>query len=122
MAMRRPSRLKSRSMGTVTGLRGGAASPAYMASGSEDEECCRAATRLAYRFDAASIYLAQQVVGAAVRRDHDVRRHVQQRDQHESALVHARMRQLQAFAGELAVAVQQQVQIETARAPALLAA
>src|SRR5690606_41722474 len=74
--------------------------------------------RLGYRFDARGIQPGQERGHASAPGDERVRRDVRQRHQGEGALVQARVRDLQAGRVDHRLAIQQQVQVETARTPA----
>jgi len=65
--------------------------------------------------DALAAHAAQPRSGGAATGDRCRRRDVEQRTQHEGALVHARMRDGQIGLGDACVAVQQQVEVERAR-------
>src|SRR3982074_2097415 len=71
--------------------------------------------------DALAAHAAQPCPGGAATRDRRRRRDVEQRTQHEGALVHARMRYDQARLRKTAPSEKQQVEVEQSRRVAPLA-
>src|SRR5690606_42061136 len=102
IASLRPASLASASCGTVTGFSGGAG-------------CVMA---LGYRFDAGGIQLRQGGGHGAVAGDARPGRDLRQRHQGESAFVQVGVRHLQPGGVDHRLPVQQQVQVQGARAPA----
>src|SRR5690606_37381673 len=103
IARRRPARRASARAGTVIGL----SAALFMGLG--------------YRLDAIGIQCRQRGAHAAVAGDHRIRCDLGQRHQCERALMQVWMGQLQARRVDNRVAMEQQVEVERARAPAAAA-